>query len=68
MGVAKPYIRPGLRMLPAGSYLILYQEVNKGVEIVRVIHGEHANRKIYCRQACISSGGHYAWPMDNPDG
>ena len=39
MGVAKPYIRPGLRMLPAGSYLILYQELDKGVEIVRVIHG-----------------------------
>jgi len=39
MGVAKPSIRPGLRMLPAGSYLILYQEVDKGVEIVRVIHG-----------------------------
>ena len=39
MGVAKSYIRPGLRMLPAGSYLILYQEVDKGVEIVRVIHG-----------------------------
>ena len=39
MGVAKPYIRSGLRMLPAGSYLILYQEVDKGVEIVRVIHG-----------------------------
>ena len=39
MGVAKPYIRSGLRMLPAGGYLILYQEVDKGVEIVRVIHG-----------------------------
>jgi toxin ParE1/3/4 len=39
MGVAKPSIRPGLRMLPAGSYLILYQEVDKGVEIVRVLHG-----------------------------
>jgi toxin ParE1/3/4 len=39
MGIAKPYIRHGLRMLPAGSYLILYQQVGKGVEIVRVIHG-----------------------------
>jgi len=39
IGVAKSYIRPGLRMLPAGSYLILYQQVDKGVEIVRVIHG-----------------------------
>ena len=33
MGVAKSSIRPGLRMLPAGSYLILYQQVDKGVEI-----------------------------------
>jgi toxin ParE1/3/4 len=26
-------------MLPAGSYLILYQQVDKGVEIARVLHG-----------------------------
>jgi toxin ParE1/3/4 len=39
MGVAKSSIRPGLRMLPAGSYLILYQQVDKGVEIARVLHG-----------------------------
>jgi len=39
MGIAKPSIRPGLRMLSAGSYLILYQQVDKGMEIVRVTHG-----------------------------
>jgi toxin ParE1/3/4 len=39
MGVAKSSIRPGLRMLPAGSYLILYQQVDKGVEIAWVLHG-----------------------------
>ena len=39
MGIAKPAIGSGLRMLRAGSYLILYQQVDKGVEIVRVIRG-----------------------------
>ena len=39
MGVAKSSIRLRLRMLPAGSYLILYQQVDKGVEIARVLHG-----------------------------
>ena len=34
-----PLFDPGLRMLPAGSYLILYQQVDKGVEIARVLHG-----------------------------
>ncbi len=39
VGVAKSPIRPELRMLPAGSYLILYQQVDKGVEIARVLQG-----------------------------
>jgi toxin ParE1/3/4 len=39
MGVARFDVRPGLRMLPAGNYLILYREIDDGAEIVRVIHG-----------------------------
>jgi len=38
-GVARNELRPGLRMLPAGRYLILYTALDDGtVEIVRVLH------------------------------
>jgi hypothetical protein len=33
MGIAKPSIGSGLRMLRAGSYLILYQQVDMGVKL-----------------------------------
>jgi toxin ParE1/3/4 len=39
MGVAKPEIRPNLRMFAMGNCLILYQPVEGRAEIVRVIHG-----------------------------
>lgn len=39
IGVARPEIREGLRVLPAGRYLILYRETGEGAEIVRVVHG-----------------------------
>jgi toxin ParE1/3/4 len=39
MGVARPEIRPDLRMFPVGSYVVLYPQVDDGVEIVRVLHG-----------------------------
>jgi len=39
MGVARPDVRPNLRTFPVGNYLILYQQVGRGAEIVRVIHG-----------------------------
>ena len=39
LGVARPDVRPNLRMLAAGSYIVLYQKIPDGVEIVRVVHG-----------------------------
>ena len=39
MGVARFDIRPNLRMFAIGNYLILYQQIDDGVEIVRVLHG-----------------------------
>jgi toxin ParE1/3/4 len=39
IGVARSDVRPGLRMLPFGAYLILYRALDEGVEIVRVLHG-----------------------------
>jgi toxin ParE1/3/4 len=39
MGAPRFDIRPDLRLLPMGAYLILYREIAGGVEIVRVLHG-----------------------------
>ena len=39
IGVARPDVRPNLRMLVMGNYLILYHVIETEVEIVRVVHG-----------------------------
>jgi len=39
IGVARPDVRPDLRVLPVGNYLILYRQIDDGAEIVRVVHG-----------------------------
>ncbi|MBL1258565.1 type II toxin-antitoxin system RelE/ParE family toxin [Methylocystis sp. Sn-Cys] len=39
MGVARPEVRPDLRVFASGNYLLAYREVDDGVEIVRVLHG-----------------------------
>src|SRR3546814_7550505 len=36
IGVARPEVRPELRSLPVGNYLILYRRIDAGAEIVRV--------------------------------
>lgn len=38
-GPARDDIRPGLRYLVSGSWLLLYRVGDDGVEIVRVVHG-----------------------------
>ena len=39
IGAARPEVRPGLRMMPIGAYLILYEATLGGADIVRVVHG-----------------------------
>jgi toxin ParE1/3/4 len=39
LGAARSDIAPGLRHFPVGSYLILYREIDDGIEVVRVVHG-----------------------------
>jgi toxin ParE1/3/4 len=39
MGRIREDLAPGLRSFPSGSYLIIYQEIEGGIEVVRVIHG-----------------------------
>ncbi len=39
MGVARPEVRPGVRTFPHGNYLVVYREIDGGVDIVCVLHG-----------------------------
>ena len=39
LGQARPDISPVIRYFPVKNYLILYQKISHGVEIVRVLHG-----------------------------
>jgi toxin ParE1/3/4 len=39
MGRARSELAPGLRSMPAGSYVIFYADADDGVEIVRILAG-----------------------------
>jgi toxin ParE1/3/4 len=39
MGAPRFDVRPDMRMLPMGNYLILYHAIGDSAEIVRVVHG-----------------------------
>jgi toxin ParE1/3/4 len=39
MGASRPDIAPGLRLLPIGNYLVLYQIRDDTVDIVRIVRG-----------------------------
>ena len=39
LGQARPDIARTMRYFPIKNYLILYQESQKGIEIIRVLHG-----------------------------
>lgn len=39
MGVARPEVRPDVRTFPHGNYLVVYREIDGGVDIVRILHG-----------------------------
>jgi toxin ParE1/3/4 len=47
LGPARPDIAPGLRYFVDGNYLILYREVSKGIEVVRVVHGARSLKTIF---------------------
>jgi toxin ParE1/3/4 len=40
MGQARVDLAPGLRMFPVGSYLIFFQPIQDGIEVIRVLHGK----------------------------
>lgn len=37
MGVARPRLASNLRMFPAGNYLIFYEPVEYGIDVIRVL-------------------------------
>ncbi len=39
LGQARPDLAQGLRHSVVGQYLILYREMPRGIEVVRVLHG-----------------------------
>ena len=39
MGAPRFDVRPGMRLLPFGNYLILFQAIDDTAEIVRIVHG-----------------------------
>ncbi|MBF0163281.1 MAG: type II toxin-antitoxin system RelE/ParE family toxin [Magnetococcales bacterium] len=38
MGRAYPMLGSGIRGLPCGAYLILYQSISEGIAVLRIIH------------------------------
>jgi len=39
LGRERPDIAPTMRYFPMRNYLIIYHEIERGIEIVRVVHG-----------------------------
>jgi toxin ParE1/3/4 len=39
MGRSRPDLAPGLRSFPVGNYIIFYNPIEGGIEIVRVVNG-----------------------------
>jgi toxin ParE1/3/4 len=39
MGMAREDIHPGVRYFPVGNYVILYRDLDDGIEVVRYVHG-----------------------------
>lgn len=37
MGVARPVLATNLRMFPVGNYLIFYEPVEYGIDVIRIL-------------------------------
>jgi toxin ParE1/3/4 len=47
MGRARDNLAAGLRSFPVGRYLIFYQVVPDGIELVRVLHGARNYKRMF---------------------
>jgi toxin ParE1/3/4 len=39
IGKARDELRPKIRSFPIGNYVLFYQPIEEGIEIIRVLHG-----------------------------
>jgi toxin ParE1/3/4 len=47
LGEAANHIRPGLRRMSHGSYLLFYEPKDDGIVLVRVLHGAREIEKLF---------------------
>lgn len=47
MGKERNDLLVGLRIFPTGKFMIFYQRVDPGIEIVRVVHGSRDIRQVF---------------------
>jgi plasmid stabilization system protein ParE len=52
LGVARDDLRRGLRRFRHARYMIYYRFIPGGIEVVRVVHGEHGNRSLSGGNSC----------------
>jgi toxin ParE1/3/4 len=49
MGPEREELAPRLRSFPVGDYLILYQPVDDGIQIIRIVHGSRDLFRLFKR-------------------
>jgi toxin ParE1/3/4 len=47
MGQSRLELAPSMRSFPVGNYLIFYQPIDNGIEVVRVLHGARDLPRIF---------------------
>ena len=47
VGVARPLLASNLRMFPVGNYLIFYEPVEYGIDVIRVLDSRQDNSSDY---------------------
>lgn len=63
MGVSRDELRPGLRSVPVGNHLILYQPVDDGIAVFRIVHGARNLELLLAREVEET----YRFDDDEPD-
>ena len=47
MGRARDELLPGLRSFPVGRYVVFYEPIDNGIDVVRVLHGARDVEEIF---------------------
>lgn len=50
IGAPREEFAPGLRSSPVGNYVVFYQPISNGIEVIRVLHGARNLRRIFRRR------------------